>query len=203
MARNQDNLLQQLTDLFAELPGIGPRSAARIVTELLARRRPLARELSAALAAAAEHARRCPCCNTLTTQPLCRICSDPARDRSVICIVETPADLAAIENSVSYQGTYFVLMGRFNPMKDIGPVDLGMDRLLERIRDDGVREAVIATSCTSEGEATAHVLVRVLKKHFPEVRVTRLARGLPAGIEVEYTDAASLAAAVAGRTEVS
>ena len=156
-------------------------------------------DLARTLAEAIEKVHRCPQCNTLTTEPLCAICRQPDRDRSVICVVETPADQNAVEDSVSYRGRYFVLMGRVNPLDGIGPKELCVDKLIEEASDPEVKEVVIATSYTPEGEATAHMVAAALKRHIPELRVTRLARGLPAGVEVEYTDAAIIAAAVVDR----
>lgn len=199
MPLNTDERLSHLTDLFADLPGLGPKSAARLVDDLLDRRRALGMDLACTLAEAIEKVHRCPQCNTLTTEPLCAICRQPDRDRSVICVVETPADQNAVEDSVSYRGRYFVLMGRVNPLDGIGPKELGVDKLIEEASDPEVKEVVIATSYTPEGEATAHMVAAALKRHIPELRVTRLARGLPAGVEVEYTDAASIAAAVVDR----
>lgn len=199
MSRHPDERLAQLTELFASLPGIGPKSAARIVTDLLVQRPDVGRALSRALADTLQSVSRCPCCNTLTTEGLCPTCADAERDKSVICVVETPADQLAIESSVAYRGSYFVLMGRVNPMNGIGPKELGVDRLIARAKAAGVREIVIATSYTAEGETTAHMLLTTLKKHVPDVRVTRLARGLPAGIEIEFTDAATISAAILDR----
>ncbi len=199
MPSQSDIKLARLEELFASLPGIGPRSASRIVTELMGGRIDLARELAALLSQTAASVHHCPCCHTLTTEPICEICADSTRDASVICVVESPADRAAIESSVAFSGRYFVLLGRVNPLMDVGPRELGADLLIARLKSEPVREVVIATSYTAEGETTAHVLIQAIRKHAPHVRVTRLARGLPAGVEVEYTDAATLAAAVVDR----
>lgn len=201
MSKHTDDRIEELTALFAELPGIGPRSASRIVGELLTQRRELAVTLAKSLERTASMVCLCECCHTLSTQPICPVCSQEDRDHGMICVVETPADLTAIEESVAYRGMYFVLMGRVNPMKGIGPDELGVNLLIKRIQTDAVREVVIATSFTPEGETTAQMLIGVLKKHAPTVRITRLSRGLPTGVEVEYTDAASIAAAVTDRCE--
>ena len=203
MSTHADARLAHLTELFADLPGLGPKSAARLVDDLLGKRRAIGLDLAKTLTEAIEKVHRCPECNTLTTESVCPLCAGADRDQSVICVVESPADMAAIEASVSYRGRYFVLMGRVNPLEGIGPKELGADKLLEKAGQDGVREVVIATSFTPEGEATAHLLAALLKKQLPGLKVTRLARGLPAGVEVEYTDAASIAAAVVERHEVA
>lgn len=194
-----DENISRLEALFAELPGLGPRSASRIVTELLTTRRDAARELLKSLSTALASVHHCPRCHTITTEPMCAICRDEGRDAGVICVVETPADLKAIEESVAYKGGYFVLMGRVNPLQGVGPDELGVPALLERLKAEPVSEVVIATSYTAEGETTAHLLAAVIKKHRPDIRVTRLARGLPTGVEIEYTDAATIASAVAAR----
>lgn len=194
-----DENIHRLEELFAGLPGLGPRSASRIVSELLTTRRDEARSLCEALSETLRRVHHCPRCHALTTEPVCGICRDKTREEGVVCVVETPADLEAIENSVAYKGGYFVLMGRVNPMSGVGPEALGVPALLERLAREPVREVVLATSYTAEGETTAHLLAAVIKKHHPQVRVTRLARGLPSGVEIEYTDAATLAAAVAQR----
>ena len=202
MSSNADVRIAHLTELFAELPGLGPKSAARLVDDLLGTRRALGRDLAGTLLETIERVHRCPGCNTLTTEALCPVCAAPGRDSTVICVVESPADMAAIEDSVSYRGRYFVLNERVNPLEGIGPKEAGADRLLEKARQSGVREVVIATSYTAEGEATAHLLAAMLKKQAPHLKVTRLARGLPAGVEVEYTDAGSIAVALVERREM-
>ncbi len=194
-----DQNIAELEELFADLPGLGPRSASRIVSELLTTRRGEAKRLCEKLSEAIKSVHHCPRCHTLTTQPLCGLCSDPARDSHVVCVVESPADLKAIEASVAYKGGYFVLMGRVNPLLGVGPEELGVPALLKRIADEDVLEVVLATSFTAEGETTAHLLASVIKKYRPQIRVTRLAKGLPSGVEIEYTDAATIASAVAGR----
>ena len=202
MASHADARLAHLTELFADLPGLGPKSASRLVDDLLGKRRAVGKDLAKTLAETLERVRRCPGCNTLTTEALCPLCAGQGRDQSVICVVESPADLAAIESSVSYRGRYFVLTGRVNPLEGVGPREVGADRLIEKAQQPGVHEVVIATSYTPEGEATAHLLAAALKKQVPGIKVTRLARGLPAGVEVEYTDAASIATAVVERREI-
>lgn len=199
MEQFSDDPIERLEEIFADLPGLGPRSSARIVTELLTQKKALARDLVKTLDDVLSHVHACPNCHTPTTDKVCALCSDTTRDNSVICIVESPADRKAIEKSVAYRGGYFVLMGRVNPMEGVGPEELGIFSLMDRIERDKVSEVVIATSYTPEGETTAHFIGSALKKHFPELRITRLARGLPTGVEIEYTDAATIAAAVAER----
>lgn len=203
MPLHADERLAHLVELFAELPGLGPKSAARLVDDLLVRHRAEGLDLAKTLLQAIERVHRCPQCNTLTTEPLCPICCRSDRDASVICVVESPADQMAIEESVSYRGHYFVLMGRVNPLEGVGPEQIGADKLLALAKNPVVKEVVIATSYTAEGETTAHMLAAALKKHVPGLKVTRLSRGLPAGVEVEYTDAASIAAAIVERKDVA
>lgn len=199
MADLSDDPIERLEEIFATLPGLGPKSSARIVCELLTQKKALAHRMCETLSDVLSRVHTCPNCHTLTTEKLCRLCADTTRDNSVVCVVETAADLKAIEKSVAYRGGYFVLMGRVNPLEGVGPEELGIFSLFERIARDHVSEVVIATSYTPEGETTAHLVAAALKKHFPDLRITRLARGLPTGVEIEYTDAATIASAVAGR----
>lgn len=194
-----DPRLAHLAELFSSLPGLGPRSAARLVTELLTTRIDIAREIVLELKETIPRVGHCRSCNTLCTEELCPICARPERDKTIICVVESPSDMIAIEESVAYSGSYFVLMGRVNPLKGIGPEELGIGQLIRRVLTEGVREVVLATSYTAEGETTAHMIAALLKKEAPTVRVTRLSKGISAGVEVEYTDPASLSAAILGR----
>ena len=148
---------------------------------------------------AADSVRRCPVCNRLTAAALCGVCADPGRDRSRVCIVEGPADAAALEQSRAWTGVYFVLHGRVDPLRETGPADLGLEKLFERVRLGEVREAVLGLSWTPEGETTAHLLAQALAALQPSLRITRLARGLPSGVELEYTDAPTLAGALRRR----
>lgn len=189
-------------EAFHELPGIGPLSAQRIVFQLLMEEdRANARRLASALQDAIERVRRCPVCNTLCEGGLCAVCADEAREVDKICVVETPADELVIENSLAYRGRYFVLGGRLAPIDDVGPGKLGFAKLVERISSPEVKEVIIATSFTAQGDATAHFIARAVSKHRPDVRVTRLARGIPLGVELEYTDLATVAQAVISRRE--
>ncbi|HBN73314.1 MAG TPA: recombination protein RecR [Sutterella sp.] len=199
MVSGTDPRIANLTELFSELPGLGPRSASRLVADLLTEHKDLALSLARSLEDTVSRIGRCRSCNTLCTQDICPICAKPDRDRSIICVVESSSDMAAIEESVSYTGSYFVLVGRVNPLKGVGPEDIGVDKLVARVISEKVCEVVLATSYTAEGEMTAHMIASVLKRKAPSVRVTRLSKGLSAGVEVEYTDPATLTAAVLGR----
>ncbi len=194
-----DALIARLEELFASLPGLGPRSAARLVTDLLTDRRREAEELVEGLGATLRLVHHCPNCHTLTTQELCGFCADKTRDQTQVCVVESVADQKAVEASIAYKGGYFVLMGRVNPIEGTEPQDLGLPLLMERIERDGVREVILATSYTPEGDVTAHFIAGAIRKHCPQVRVTRLAKGLPTGVELEYADVASIASAVSAR----
>lgn len=194
-----DARIARLEELFASLPGLGPRSAARLVTDLLTDRRREAEELVEGLGATLRLVHHCPNCHTLTTQELCGFCADKTRDQTQVCVVESVADQKAVEASIAYKGGYFVLMGRVNPIEGTEPQDLGLPLLMERIERDGVREVILATSYTPEGDVTAHFIAGTIRKHCPQVRVTRLAKGLPTGVELEYADVASIASAVSAR----
>jgi recombination protein RecR len=154
---------------------------------------PGAQRLAAALGRALAHVRRCARCNTFTEDELCTICASSKRDPAVLCVVETPADLATMEQTMAYRGLYFVLMGRLSPLDGVGPRDIGLDRLMARATDGTVKEVVLATNFTNEGEATAHYIGEMLRDR--GLRITRIARGIPVGGELEYVDAGTLAQA--------
>ena len=191
--------LDRLVDALKHLPGVGPRSAQRIAFHLLQHDRDAAVRLGEALLAAAQTIRHCERCNTLTEQPVCETCSSPKRDAHLLCVVESPADQLMIEQSMSYSGLYFVLLGRLSPLDGIGPREIQMEQLMARAADGIVREVIVATSFTPEGDATAHYVSQLLKERDPQVRVTRLARGVPAGAELEYTDVNTIAQAMLDR----
>jgi recombination protein RecR len=191
--------LDQLVDALKHLPGIGPRSAQRIAFHLLQHDRDAAVRLGEALLAAARTIRHCERCNTLTEEPVCATCSSPKRDAQLLCVVESPSDQLMIEQSLSFSGLYFVLLGRLSPLDGIGPREIQMERLIARATDGVVREVIIATSFTPEGDATAHYVSQVLRERDPQIRVTRLARGVPAGAELEYTDVNTIAQAMLDR----
>ncbi len=189
--------LDALIDALRQLPGVGPKSASRMAYQLLEHDREAARRLARALDAALGAVRRCSRCNTLSESDVCSICADPRRDARQLCVVESPADLGAIEQTLTYRGLYFVLMGRISPLDGMGPSEIGLDRLIARALEAGVEEVILATNFTNEGEATAHVIAETLRPR--GVRVTRLARGVPAGAELEYVDLGTIARALVDR----
>lgn len=189
--------LKVLIDALHLLPGVGIKSAQRMAYHLLQHDRAGAMRLSHALAAAVQEVHHCTRCHTFTEQEVCAVCLDPGRDARQLCVVETPADQAAMERTGSYHGLYYVLMGRMSPLEGIGASELGAELLLRRATDGVVEEVILATSFTAEGEATAHILGEGLRQH--GLVVTRLARGVPAGSELEYVDLSTIAHALADR----
>jgi recombination protein RecR len=175
------------------LPGVGPKAAQRMALHLLQHDREGALRLAAALSHAATSVRHCERCNTFTEDTLCSLCRASKRDPALLCVVETPADLLMVENTQAYSGLYFVLMGRLSPLDGIGPKEIRLERLLKRATDGVVKEVVLATNFTNEGEATAHYIGELLKAR--GLAVTRLARGVPVGGELEYVDTGTLAEA--------
>lgn len=192
--------LENLIESLRCLPGVGPKSAQRMAYHLLQRDQNGARRLASALQFAVERVKHCARCNTFTEEEVCAICSSVKRDVSLLCVVESPADMLMMEQSQSYAGLYFVLMGRLSPLDGIGPKDIHMDRLVKRAVDGVVKEVIVATNFTVEGEATAHYLGEILRAR--ELRVTRIARGLPVGGELEHVDSGTLAQAVIERREI-
>jgi recombination protein RecR len=189
--------LSQLIEALRALPGVGPKTAQRMAFHLLQEGRPGARALASALDAALESVVRCNRCRMLTEGDVCSICSAPQRDGSLLCVVESPADVVAIEQSGSYRGRYFVLMGHLSPLDGIGPEQLGLRELEALLNEGAVRELIVATNPTVEGEATAHFLGDVAARR--GIRATRIAHGIPIGGELEYVDGGTLAHALAGR----
>ncbi|TCS97635.1 DNA replication and repair protein RecR [Tepidimonas ignava] len=190
--------LERLTAALQRLPGVGARSAARMAYHLLQHDRAGIAELAQALLAAGDHVRHCTLCHTLCEDEVCGTCADPARDPALLCVVETPADQAALERTGTYRGRYFVLMGRLRPLDGVGPEAIGLQALLQRLQaDPPVRELIVATSFTAEGEATAHVVTQLARA--AGVTVTRLARGVPVGSELEFVDLSTIAHALADR----
>jgi recombination protein RecR len=187
------NAVDDLIDALRCLPGVGPKSAQRMAFHLLQYDPAGAQRLSAALARVLSSVRHCVRCNTFTEDELCAVCASPKRDPAVLCVVETPADLATMEQTMAYRGLYFVLMGRLSPLDGVGPRDIGLDRLLARATDGAVKEVVLATNFTNEGEATAHYIGEMLRDR--GLKLTRIARGIPVGGELEYVDAGTLAQA--------
>ncbi len=194
---SQAHALEALIQALRRLPGVGVKSASRMAYHLLQHDREGAQLLSQALQQAANAVQHCTRCHTFTESPVCPTCLDPARDASRLCVVETPADQSAIERTDSYRGLYFVLMGALNPLDGLGPRELGLKTLLDRVDDGVVQEVILATSFSAEGEATAHVLGEALKRR--GVQVSRLARGVPIGSELEYVDLGTIAHALADR----
>lgn len=189
--------LHALVEALRRLPGVGAKSAQRMAMHLLQHDRDGALRLAQALREAVERVGHCTRCHTFSEQPVCDTCLDPRRDASLLCVVETPADQAALERSGSYSGLYFVLLGRLSPLDNIGVGDIGVAELLERVADGRIAEVILATSFTAEGEATAHLLGQALRER--GLQVTRLARGVPAGSELEYVDLSTIAHALVER----
>ena len=192
-----DTALPGLVEALRRLPGVGVKSASRMAYHLLQHDREGAMVLSRALAHAAQNVRHCGLCHTFTEDEVCPTCRDPRRDRGKLCVVETPADQAALERTSAYRGLYFVLMGKLSPLDGIGPHEIGLRKLFDRALDGVVQEVIIATNFTAEGEATAHVISEALKSR--GLTVTRLARGVPAGSELEYVDLGTIAHALVDR----
>ena len=189
--------LEALIDSLRSLPGIGEKSARRMALHLLQHDRPGAQRLALSLQAAVANVRHCARCHTFTEGDLCGICADGQRDARLLCVVETPADQAAMERTGSYGGYYFVLMGRLSPLDGIGVHDIGLRALIDRAAHAAVEEVIVATNFTAEGEATAHAVSEALKSR--GLRVTRLARGVPVGSELEYVDLGTIAHALVDR----
>lgn len=188
-------LVQRLIDSFTVLPGVGPRSAQRMTYWLLERNREGGGRLAAALEAAMQGVRHCSCCRNFAEDDLCPVCADQRRDQSQVCIVESPADVLAIEQSGEYRGRYFVLMGHLSPIDGIGPEEIGLN-LLERQLGE-VKELILATGTTVEGEATAHYILDMVRG--TSVSVSRIAQGVPMGGDLEFVDGATLAQALKSR----
>jgi recombination protein RecR len=189
--------LARLIEALRSLPGVGPNTAQRMAFHLLQEGRPGAQALAATLGQALETVGRCGRCRMLTEGELCGICAAPQRDTTLLCVVESPADVVAVEQSGSYRGYYFVLMGHLSPLDGIGPDQLGVRELEARLMEGQVRELIIATNPTVEGEATAHFLSELATRL--SVRASRIAHGIPVGGELEYVDGGTLAHALAGR----
>ena len=192
--------LEELITALRCLPGVGPKSAQRMAYHLLQRDQEGAARLGAAMVQALARIRHCERCNSFAEEAVCELCRSPRRDESLLCVVESPGDLLMMEQTHSYPGLYFVLMGVLSPLDGIGPKDIHLDRLLKRAADGAVREVILATNFTVEGEATAHYVGELLRQR--GLKVTRIARGLPVGGELEHVDSDTLAQAVVERREV-
>jgi recombination protein RecR len=190
--------LARLIEAFRCLPGVGPKSAQRMAFHLLERDPDGAREIGVALGAAFEKLGRCQRCRMFAEGPTCPICAASGRDRGLLCVVESPADVVAIEQSGSFRGCYFVLMGHLSPLDGIGPAEIGIESFEQLLAEGEVREVILATNPTVEGEATAHFLAGVAAR--VGLRASRIAHGVPVGGELEYVDGGTLAHALAGRT---
>ncbi|HXR62788.1 MAG TPA: recombination mediator RecR [Rudaea sp.] len=190
-------LLNELIDALRCLPGVGAKTAQRMAFHVLERDRPGAKRLAEKLAAAMERIGNCTRCRTFSETPVCAVCANAVRDAQTLCIVETPADQVAIEQATGFRGRYFVLLGRLSPLDGLGPKELGMDVLAARLAEGEVRELIVATNSTVEGEATAHLLAQIARQ--AGVRATRLAHGVPLGGELEFVDRGTLAHAFGGR----
>jgi recombination protein RecR len=192
--------LAALVEALRRLPGVGPKSAQRMCFHLLARDREGAALLAGALGRALERVRQCERCNNYTEAALCELCASPRRDPRELCVVEMPADVLMVEQAQCFRGVYFVLMGRLSPLDGIGPRDIHFDRLIQRATDGTVEEVILATNHTVEGEATAHYLGEALRQR--GLRVSRIARGMPVGGELEHVDSGTLAQALIERRPI-
>ncbi len=193
-------LIGELIEALRCLPGVGPKSAQRMAYHLLERDRDGARRLAAVLLESADKVGHCSSCRTLTEADLCGICASSRRDRSTLCVVEMPTDVSAIEHSNVYSGLYFVLMGHLSPLDGIGPEQIGLDKLAVRMAEGEVNEVVLATNSTVEGEATAHYIAELCRKH--GIKASRIARGVPMGGELEFVDGGTLSHAMASRQPI-
>ncbi|CAC9589976.1 Recombination protein RecR [uncultured Gammaproteobacteria bacterium] len=190
-------MIESLNKAFCALPGVGSKTAQRFIYHLLERNRNGGFELAKALVDAMEHVQHCHSCRTLSEKDICNICANTTRDNSQLCIVETPTDIHAIEQSGVYRGKYFVLSGYLSPIDGIGANELGLDELEQKLADDHISEIILATNATVEGEVTAHYISNMAKQF--NVQITRIAHGIPIGGELEYTDINTIAHALSGR----
>ncbi len=197
---SQSPAIERLIEALRCLPGVGPKSAQRMAFHLLERDREGGLGLARALAEAMEQVGHCADCRTFTEDERCALCASERRDRSQLCIVENPADVWALEQATGFQGVYFVLMGHLSPLDGIGPAELGLDLLETRLGEGEVQELILATNPTVEGEATAHYIAELARRH--GIRATRIAHGIPLGGELEYIDGGTLSHAFAGRREL-
>ena len=195
---NQD-LLSELINALTILPGVGKKSAQRMALYLLDRNKDGASILASVLDQAVKDIQRCSSCRMLTSNEICGVCSDTSRDKSSICVVESPSDVLAIESTGGFRGNYFVLLGRLSPIDGIGPEDLGIDDLIKNIQTNDVKEVILATSSTVEGDATAIFI----KDHVKNAKVSRISYGIPIGGELEYVDGTTIARAIEGRVEIN
>lgn len=193
-------LINRLIEDLRCLPGVGPKSAQRMAFHLLERDREGAKRLATSLNEAAEQVGHCQQCRTLSETNICSLCANNNRDRSLLCVVESPADVRAIEQATHYQGRYFVLMGHLSPLDGIGPADIGLEQLDSRLNEGDITEVILATNPTVEGEATAHYISEMVKTY--DISSTRIAHGVPIGGELEYVDSGTLSHAFTGRRQL-
>ena len=195
---NSSPLIDQLIEAFRCLPGVGPKSAQRMVLHLLERNRSGGKKLSESLTVAINEVGNCIQCRTLTEEDTCRICASKSRNHAICCVVESPADIFAIEQSGSFRGIYFVLMGHLSPIDGIGPEQLGINQLLDKVKNNDIEEVIIACNPNVEGDATTYYIAEQLKNS--NVQVSRIAHGVPVGGELEFVDGGTLTHAFAGRS---
>ncbi|MGQ9426666.1 recombination mediator RecR [Gilvimarinus sp. F26214L] len=193
-------LIDDLIGALRCLPGVGPKSAQRMALHLLERDRQGASQLAAAIERAVDRVGRCQSCRILTEQTLCEVCRNEKRDGTLLCVVETPADVFAIEQAGNFSGKYFVLLGHLSPIDGIGPAEIGMEQLNRRLEEEGIQELILATNTTVEGEATAHYIAEEAKRR--GIKVSRIAHGVPMGGELEFIDGGTLAHAFSSRYAV-
>ncbi|MDC0392162.1 recombination mediator RecR [Gammaproteobacteria bacterium] len=193
------DLLNDLINALTILPGVGKKSAQRMALYLLDRNKDGASILANTMLDAIEHIVRCSRCRMLTSNNLCKVCSDTTRENTSICVVESPSDVLAIESTGGYRGKYFVLLGRLSPIEGVSPEDLGINDLLQLIKVENIEEVILATSSTVEGDATAIYI----KDHIEDIKVSRISYGIPIGGELEYVDGNTIARAIQGRTEIN
>ena len=193
------DLLNDLINALTILPGVGKKSAQRMARYLLDRNKDGASILANTMLDAIEHIVRCSRCRMLTSNNLCKVCSDTSRENTSICVVESPSDVLAIESTGGYRGKYFVLLGRLSPIEGVSPEDLGINDLLQLIKVENIEEVILATSSTVEGDATAIYI----KDHIEDIKVSRISYGIPIGGELEYVDGNTIARAIQGRTEIN
>lgn len=196
----QHPVIDRLMEALRCLPGVGPKSAQRIAFHLLERNREGARRLANTLLEAIDSIKNCERCRNFSETPLCQLCASEKRDPTLLCVVESPTDVKSIEQAADYRGRYFVLMGKLSPLDGIGPDAIGIDRLLVRLKEGEVKELILATSTTTEGQATAHYIGEMARGL--GVRITRIAHGIPLGGELEYVDGGTLSHALANRRDL-
>ena len=199
--KNENSLLNQLIQAFKILPGIGEKSAQRMAFHILEKNREGGKNLARLINDSVENIRNCSECRNLTEKTICDICSDEKRNKKIICVVESPTDVLAIENSGSFKGKYFVLMGRLSPIDGVTPQDLGIPKLIERVKSSDIDEIIIATSPTIEGDATSFYIKDQLNEN--KILISRIAYGVPMGGELEYVDNTTLGRAIQGRIEIN